>query len=190
MRWKEDEEEFLKNEGRYLTYEEIADRLERSTGSVDSKVKRMGIDRFNRTATLKKIREKDFTSFDPSDPKGHFVSGLTAGEGSFCVNNRSDRKHNRYTFQMELVRDDRNALELVKDTMGCGKIYDFDSRDKKWQGTSRFIANRVADMVTVVIPFFEAYPLHSTYKQEQFEEWKEALYSEYCLEEAGIISVN
>jgi LAGLIDADG endonuclease len=96
----------------------------------------------------------------PLDP--WFVSGLTGGEGCFCVSFalRSKLKTGlevRPSFSLSLNEKD---LELIRDLQmffGCGWI-----RESKTDRTFKFEARAVRDLLDAIIPHFERHPLRGS----------------------------
>ena len=99
----------------------------------------------------------------------YYIVGLVDGEGCFCVslNKRKDspKPEVRLLFEIELRADDKEILERVKKTLGCGNIYYLDyERYKKWKPHYKYKVSNIVDISTKVIPFFEKYPLQAKKK--------------------------
>lgn len=60
-----------------------------------------------------------------------------------------------FVFRITLHKDDRNALEYIKATLGCGRLNT--ERD-----TLVFTISQLSDIENVLIPLFEQFPLNST----------------------------
>src|SRR5437868_12536547 len=67
--------------------------------------------------------------------------------------------------------DDTNALIRVKDRLGCGNVTFHKHREPNANPVATFKVCKIADLVEIIVPLFEAYPLH-TKKARQFDIWK------------------
>src|SRR3990167_7807184 len=109
---------------------------------------------------------------------GDYIAGFVDGEGCFALKFRRDIKLNRKNtpvyfywdieFAIMLREDDKEILESIKETIGCGRI----STSKR--GSVRYSVNHVGDLIDKIVPFFELYPLHAK-KLFDFELWREAV---------------
>ena len=93
----------------------------------------------------------------PLDP--WFVSGLTEGEGCFCVSFALRSKLRtgvevRPSFSLSLNEKDLDLLTDLQTFFGCGWI-----RESKADRTFKYEARAVGDLVDPIIPHFERYPL-------------------------------
>jgi hypothetical protein len=91
-----------------------------------------------------------------------FVSGLTEGEGCFCVSLAVRAKMRlglevRPSFALALNERDRDLLEDLRTYFGCGWI-----RKSKADRTFKYEARSVADLLEHVIPHFERFPLRGS----------------------------
>ena len=110
---------------------------------------------------------------------GDYIAGFVDGEGCFYLTYRSETKLNRpgspkylrwiAYFAILLREDDREILEMMKNTLGCGNIY----KMKNKQQTSLNIQN-IHDLHDKVMPFFKLYPLRAK-KLHDFKLWCQAL---------------
>ena len=109
---------------------------------------------------------------------GDYVAGFVDGEGCFALKFRRDIRHERKNkpvyfywdieFVIVLRDDDRELLEMIKNTIGCGRV----SISKRCQ--ARYAVNTLDDLLGIVVPFFDEYKLYGK-KRYDFELWKEAL---------------
>jgi hypothetical protein len=87
---------------------------------------------------------------------GSFLSGFALGEGSFMIvcRRRGDyvRKW-KISAAFNVSQKDRAPLELFRETLGCGTIRRAGNNGWYWE------VNRLSDIRTRVIPFFERFPL-------------------------------
>ena len=107
-----------------------------------------------------------------------YIVGLTDGEGCFYVNVRDRssrwRPFIQNHFYIKLREDNKELLEEVKESFGCGAIYFQKENRPNHSPCYRFEINSHKNIQEVVIPFFEEHPLHGT-KQRDFEIFKEAV---------------
>ncbi|MCL5435967.1 MAG: LAGLIDADG family homing endonuclease [Patescibacteria group bacterium] len=113
-------------------------------------------------------REKDQTDnghkLDPN-----YVVGFIDGEGSFSV---SISKHSttkrrldvRAEFEMELREDDREILERIQQTIGCGYVYRLVYKRYDWQPHAKYKVASIKELTEVLIPFLDAHPLQAKKK--------------------------
>lgn len=98
----------------------------------------------------------------------YYLTGLVDGEGCFCVsfNKHGDnRTEVRLLFEIELREDDKEILERVKKTLGCGNIYYLKyERYKKWRPHYKYKVSNLKDISEKIIPFFQKYPLQAKKK--------------------------
>jgi hypothetical protein len=101
-----------------------------------------------------------------------YIVGLTDGEGCFYVNVRDRssrwRPFIQNHFYIKLREDNKELLEEVKESFGCGAIYFQKENRPNHSPCYRFEINSHKNIQEVVIPFFEEHPLHGT-KQRDFE---------------------
>jgi LAGLIDADG endonuclease len=93
----------------------------------------------------------------PLDP--WFVSGLTEGEGCFCVSFALRSKLRtglevRPSFSLSLNEKDLDLLRDLQTFFGCGWI-----RESKSDRTFKYEARAVQDLLDPIVPHFERYPL-------------------------------
>jgi len=96
----------------------------------------------------------------PLDP--WFVSGLTEGEGCFCIALALRQKLRtglevRPSFALSLNEKDLELLRDLQTFFGCGWI-----RESKADRTFKYEARSVRDLLDSIIPHFERYPLRGS----------------------------
>ena len=96
----------------------------------------------------------------PLDP--WFVSGLTEGEGCFCVSFALRSKLRtglevRPSFSLSLNEKDLELLRDLQAFFGCGWI-----RESKTDRTFKYEARAVVDLLDPIIPQFERHPLRGS----------------------------
>lgn len=103
-----------------------------------------------------------------------YVVGLTDGEGCFYVNvGKTPRYRAGYRiqlhFHLKMQERDRDLLEKVKNTIGCGGVYFQKEQRANHTQCYRYTVSSERDIQEVVIPFFKKYPLQSASKSASFE---------------------
>jgi len=101
-----------------------------------------------------------------------YITGFVDGEGSFTVsfNRRAKLKTKievRPSFSISQPKRNLRILQRIQRHFGVGGIR-FSKRDQNY----RYEVRSIDDLVRVIIPHFEKYPLQTTKKQE-FELFKE-----------------
>jgi len=96
----------------------------------------------------------------------YYLVGLVDGEGCFCVSFNKHKNNRlleiRLLFEIELREDDKEILERVKQTLGCGNIYLLNyERYKKWRPHYKYKVSNLKDITEKIIPFFQKYPLQA-----------------------------
>jgi hypothetical protein len=87
---------------------------------------------------------------------GSFLSGFALGEGSFMlVCRRRDDYERKWKLSaaFNVSQHDRAPVELFRETLGCGTLRRAGNGGWYWE------VNRLSDIRTHVIPFFERFPL-------------------------------
>jgi hypothetical protein len=102
---------------------------------------------------------------------GFLLSGFALGEGSFMV---VARRRGDYATKWKLSaafnvsQKDRVPLDLFMRTLGCGSIRKAGNDGWYWE------VNRLRDIQTRIVPFFERFPLLGT-KAEDFNRFRAAV---------------
>jgi hypothetical protein len=101
---------------------------------------------------------------------GFLLSGFALGEGSFMV---VARRRSDYTVRWKLSaafnvsQKDRVPLDLFMEMLGCGTIRKAGNDGWYWE------VNRLSDIQTRIVPFFERFPLVGK-KAEDFSRFRAA----------------
>jgi hypothetical protein len=119
---------------------------------------------FERSALLRRPYGKDQIHNEPLD--GSYVAGFIDGEGSFSV---SIGKHKtlsrglevRPEFEIEVRDDDREILERILITIGCGRIYDCSYERYGWYPHAKYKVTSTREMEEVLFPFLDSNPLQA-----------------------------
>ena len=113
---------------------------------------------FERNPRLKGPYGKERICREPLD--GAYVAGFIDGEGSFSV---SVGKHKtlkrgievRPEFEIEVRDDDREILERICVTIGCGRIYDCSYERYGWYPHAKYKVTSTRDMEEILFPFLD-----------------------------------
>jgi len=108
-----------------------------------------------------------------------YIAGFIDGEGSFWVSiYRDETMKNkifcRAEFSIELRADDREILERIQKTIGCGKIYHCNYERYGWYPHAKYKVSRLDEISEVLIPFLEKTPLQAK-KAETFQYFKQII---------------
>lgn len=103
-----------------------------------------------------------------------YVVGLTDGEGCFYVNlGKSSLYRSGYRiqlhFHLKMQERDKELLERVRNTIGCGAVYFQKERRANHCQCYRYTVSSEKDIQEIVIPFFKRYPLQSASKSASFD---------------------
>jgi hypothetical protein len=116
---------------------------------------------------------------------GGWIAGITDGEGSFLlawergkIRNERHQPKDRGSamFRLALRTDDRDTLYKIQYLLGCGWITDSSPNKSTANAkpTSLFCVSKAAELLNVVVPWFERYPLQAK-KQRDFLIWKQGV---------------
>lgn len=119
---------------------------------------------YERNPRLRAPFGKEQIHCEPLNP--HYVAGFVDGEGSFSV---SINKHKtlkrrieiKCEFEIELRADDREVLERICATIGCGKIYDCSYDRYGWYPHVKYKITSSKDLEHYLFPLFDRYPLQA-----------------------------
>lgn len=108
-----------------------------------------------------------------------YVAGFVDGEGSFWVSIYRDdcmrtKIFIRPEFSIELRADDREILERIQATIGCGKIYECKYERYGWYPHVKYKVGRFDEVSEVLIPFFEKHPLQAK-QAKRFDYFKQII---------------
>jgi hypothetical protein len=103
------------------------------------------------------IKDRDTHGVNALDP--WYVTGLTEGEGCFCISFAIRAKlrtglEARPSFSLSLNRKDRPLLENLQRFFGCGWI-----RESRSDRTFKYEVRSARDLKDAVVPHFEEFPL-------------------------------
>src|SRR3989344_7564446 len=115
-----------------------------------------------------------------------YVIGFIDGEGSFSV---SIGKHKtlkrglevRPEFEIELRADDRDILERICITIGCGRIYDLSYERYGWYPHVKYKIGSKRDMQKYLFPFLDRHKPQAK-KGEVYKRFREIVMMTLCKE--------
>lgn len=105
------------------------------------------------------------------DPK--YVSGLIEGEGCFCITISKHKTKKtgfdpRLMFEVEMIIEDKQLLEKLQRTLGCGYVYTLNYERYGWRPHVKYAVKSFRDIHGKIIPFFKKYKLIGK-KRKDFE---------------------
>jgi len=105
----------------------------------------------------------------------NWVLGFTEAEGCFGVNISNSKTHKTgYQVQLSfnITQHSRDALLLsnIQKYLGCGGLYEYPERPAVCLTVSNF-----SDILTLIIPFYDKYPLQGNKKLDYLDFCKAAL---------------
>jgi len=109
----------------------------------------------------------------------HYISGFVDGEGCFaiCIGTHRTLKTKtevKLEFEIELVEDDREILERIKETLDCGNIYTLSYERYGWRPHVKYKIQKISDFTEKLIPYLRKYPLQAK-KKKSFEIFAKAV---------------
>jgi hypothetical protein len=99
---------------------------------------------------------------------GQWLAGVVDGDGTFSISPSNRNNSWQFTFKIAQHGYNRRMLEVIRESLGCGSITDAGSGNLQFRIRDRKL------LLSVVVPYFLEYPLH-TRKQYQFELFHQAL---------------
>jgi hypothetical protein len=99
-----------------------------------------------------------------------YIVGFIDGEGSFNV---SLSRHKtlrrgvevRAAFEIELRADDWEILERIRNSLGCGSIYELNYKRYGWYPHVKYKISSVEDLSRFLIPFLDKHRLKAKKKK-------------------------
>lgn len=120
----------------------------------------MTVKKFNRSG---QSAGKTFGKKVISQELGNYLSGFSDGEESFnisLINREKDYKHGwKISLCFNISQKDDTIPKLFKNSLGCGRI-----RYRK-DGICYFDVRKTEDLLNIVLPFFNKFPLLSKKKK-------------------------
>jgi len=144
----------------------------------------MEVKKFNRCG---QSAGKTFNKRYISDNIGYYLSGFADGEGSFnvsLVKRTNDYRHGwKVSLSFNISQKDDTIPRIFKEILKCGTI-----RYRK-DGICYFEVRRIKDLVEILIPFFQKFPLLSKNKRKAFDVFcqiTQIVYRKKHLEKGGM----
>lgn len=116
---------------------------------------------------------KPLSTLSQPKPTKEFLQwfvGFVDAEGCFFISHKVNSTSFGFTFKIDLHIDDIEVLEKIAKLLGIGTIYR--SKIRNYAG---FHVYRLDDIVRVLLPIFEEFPLQTT-KNLDFLSWKKAIH--------------
>lgn len=93
-----------------------------------------------------------------------YISGFTEGEGCFAIiitkhKTKKTRRDVTLAFEIELRGDDRQILEMIKNRLKCGNIFDLKYERYGRKPHVKYVVRNQRDILYKIIPFFNTFPL-------------------------------
>jgi len=109
----------------------------------------------------------------------NWIVGFTDAEGNFFI----DVKVNTVTLQFKVTQANHSnyVLYAMIDYFGCGRV----NIDNRTFDAGKFVVTRINDIINILIPFFDQYPL-ITSKYLNYLDFKEAAFIIYRSEHLTI----
>ncbi len=107
-----------------------------------------------------------------------YIVGFVDGEGCFCVSisehkTLKRRREVRLLFEIEVREDDLPILRQIQSVLGCGAIYHLTyERYEQWKPHVKLKVSSIKEIITFVIPFFDAHPLRAK-KRKSYKLFRE-----------------
>ena len=108
-----------------------------------------------------------------------WIIGFVDGEGCFSIgfikqNNRQEKQRIRqgyktgyqvsHEFAVTQGESSLKSLQTLKDFFGVGSLYRNNRYDNHKENLYRYVVRKREDLINVIIPFFEKYPLQTAKK--------------------------
>lgn len=106
---------------------------------------------------------------------GHWIAGLTDGEGCFYLAVRDRPGGHRgvqWTFKLALRDDDSGVTHHLMELLGIGRVTTKRAMSGRPSGLTQYLVDRM-DEVAQLVAFFRRFPLRSK-KRRDFEIWAAA----------------
>lgn len=172
MRWTNEETERIEKIYPIFKSEELVEFFPgRTQTSIQRKSDRLGLvkkEGIYRAIAVDNVQELDIDKV--SDNWGYFISGFVCGDGSFVEYEEDGTQ--KFAFKIETMREEKELLDQIKSTLGCGSIYTYDARSSNTRPTVMYIIQDTGNLYNRVIPFFEEFSLQETRKDDKYRTWK------------------
>lgn len=175
--WSDEEVSRLKRMYESTPNDVIADKLDRTVPSIQSKASTLGLMKNRRLSRTYSTRNSSTRFPTEDDEFANYICGFVDGEGSFNYNSETGS----FRFAIELVEDDREILKEIQRYLDVGKIYDVASKHEHWRDKTQYVVYDADSLARTVIPFFEYYQLRAPERRAQLDEFVDEFYQYYDL---------
>lgn len=177
--WSDTELSILRSKYSDTPNDILSDEIGRSESAIRSKANRIGLTKSNNYFKVKSIIESERIELDEIDDyKIGFIIGFLSGEGTFSVKSEDGRNLKRFTVRIELTRDDRDVLESIRETLGCGEICETSIRKNNEKGGVAWSVQSFGDIVMRIIPLLDEYEFLDANKKQQYKNWRMQIVNE------------
>lgn len=123
-----------------------------------------------------------------------YICGFVDGEGCFTIviSRHQTKKLGldaRLHFEIELRDDDEEILQLIRQTLDCGRIYHLNYDKYGWHPHVELKVSSIKEIKNKLIPFFEKHQLRGK-KKHSFNLFKEAAELFYKKEHLTMNGIN
>jgi len=131
----------------------------------------------SRAHSTRKRKERTQT-YEKLHPQ--YIVGFIDGEGCFSIGIFKDKTMRlninvRPELEIELRADDREILERIRYTLGCGYVFDCNYDRYGWYPHVKYKVSKLDDLVNIVIPFLDKYPPQAN-KANVYKLFKKVVY--------------
>lgn len=127
-----------------------------------------------------RTNEGRFVMYD--DEFEPWFSGLVDGEGCFHARPHIRKRDGAHClvvyFSIKLRADDTPMLEMIRETLGVGRIYTYGEKLSAYPQSDYRVSHR-EDLRSVIIPHFDVYPLRSK-KRRDYHLWRQIVLDYKC----------
>lgn len=186
--WSDSDKQELRERYPTVPNKVIADEMNRTEPSIASKARVLGLSKNRRASRMYETRQEDADYPRNDDAFANYVCGFVDGEGSFVKRVNGDE--HSFTFCVEVVEDDDEIIQEIKDFLGVGTVYYTEATVDGWQDHVQYQVNDADALARTIIPFFKHYGLRAELKKKQFNEFDEEFHDYFNLEPKALYGDN
>lgn len=117
-----------------------------------------------------------------TDDFGYYFTGFFDGEGCIVVYHRRRKRPKSYPefrlgIQITIRDDDKQVLKYITDNIG-GKLFHQRLQRGSTNPSIKWSIENIKDLVEIVLPLFDKYPLHSK-KSREYQIWRPLVIQRY-----------
>lgn len=111
----------------------------------------------SKDGTLDRNFISGFTPFSKQKLGPYWVTGITDAEGNFSIHKQKTNKGYKLSLAFKITQKNHSMgiLYDLKNFFSCGNIH----LDNKKENAYKFNVNRIDDIINIIIPHFDKYPL-------------------------------